>query len=584
MVKRKSRPSMMQKTALCAMLLMLTVIGYTMLMFALHIPMSAYNAVVPVAGIAVYSVLFDRKMLRSLVICLVVLIIWAIICSKIFDWSYDGMYYHKQAVITLAEGWNPLYESSAAAQPLNSNANLLMWLDNYPKGVWICSAAIYIVTDFLETAKSVNILFILMLFCLAYSTFRTVFGAGRIRAGIFAAASCINPVFISQLFTSYNDLAVGVLIISAAFIGMKIYSRRANMSDYALLFCVTAMSCLVKFTAPLLVGLVLIAYGIGYAIKLSGVKIALPNFIKSAKNAEGFAEDIFSEMKSFAGNVLPKRFGDVLPKFKKPAIFILSGFLIGTVLLGFDPYIKHIANGQNLVYPVLGENSYDIMNTNPPEGLYNKPEFVKYFLALASQTSNNINEKYKLKIPFTAHAGELDYISNADTRLGGFGVWFSGIFLLAILAAAWASFILHRKMKREIMILLITFLALGLFFPEAWWARYASYTFYIPLFLLFYASEQPIVRPAAYATVLMIAVNSFINTVCVVRDGREVTDNINVVLNDIKAQNKRIEVRINDFPSHLKLFEETGIPYVIAPDSISDETVFYRDTKYRFID
>ena len=542
---------MAQKTALCAIGLMLAVIGYTMLLFALHIPMSAYNAVVPVAGIAVYSVLFDRKMLRALVICLIILIVWATLCSKLFDWSYDGMYYHKQAAVTLAEGWNPLYESCIEAQRLNSNADIALWLDNYPKGIWICSAAVYIVTDFLETAKSVNILFIITLFCLAYSTFRTVFDAGRIRAAVFSAAACLNPVFVSQIFTSYNDMAVGVLIISAALLGMKIYSEKADKTDYALLFCVTAMSCVVKFTAPLLVGLILLAYGIGYVIKLHG------------------------------GGMIPK---DMLPYFKKPAIIILSGFIIGTTLLGFDPYIKHITHGQNIVYPVLGENSYDIMNTNPPEGFYNKPEIAKYFLSLASQTNNNKEEHYRLKIPFTVHHDETNYLSNADTRLGGFGVWFSGIFILALILAAMTAFLLRRKMRGETAILLTAFFVLGLFFPEAWWARYASYTFYIPLFLLFYASEQSGIKPAAYAVVLMIAVNSFINIVCVVNDGSKITDGLSNVLDDIKSQNKRVEIRINDFPSHLKLFEEAGIPYIVAPDSISDEIIFYEDTKYRFLD
>ena len=551
MIKKTIEPSLSQKTSLCAMLMMLMVIGYTMLMFAMRIPMSAKSAVVPIAGIAVYSALRDRKLLKSLVICLVILIFWAAICSKIFDWSYDGMYYHKQAIITLAEGWNPFYESSADAQHLNANANLWLWLNNYPKGIWICSAAIYIITDFLETAKAVNILFIIMLFGAAHSTFTTVFEAKPLRAFIFAAAACLNPVYIVQIFTSYNDLAVGVLIITAALLGMKIYNEKADNCDYALLWCVTAMSCLVKFTAPLLVGLILLAYCIGYVIKLAASKV---------------------------------NFKDMLPRFKKPAIIILSGFILGAALLGYNPYIWHIMRGQNIVYPVLGENSYDIMNTNPPKGFEDKPGFQKYFLSLASETNNNISEGYRVKIPFTVHEKEFDYLSHADTRLGGFGVWFSGICILAIVLAAMTALISWQKMRGEIAILLIAFLILGLFFPEAWWARYASFTFYIPLFLLLYASEHSGFRPAAYAVVLVLAVNSAMNIACVIRDGNNITAGINDMLDDIKSEDKKVEIRINDFPSHLKAFEEAGIPYVVAPDSISDEIIFYEDTKYKFLD
>ena len=550
MIKRNIEPSLAQKTALCSMLMMISVIGYTMLMFALRKPMSAYSAVLPVAGIAVYSVLFDRKLLKSLVICLVILIVWMALCAKIFDWSYDGMYYHKEAVITLAEGWNPLFQSSTAAQPLNSNANLWMWLDNYPKGIWICSAAIYIITGFLETAKAVNILFIIMLFCAAHSTFVTVFDAKNGRAAIFAAAACLNPVYIAQIFTSYNDLAVGVLTVAAALLGMKIYSEKADRCDYALLGCITAMSCLVKFTAPLLVGLILFAYGTGYAIKL------------------------------WRGGMEPKT---IPTRFIKPAVVIFSGFIIGVTVLGYNPYVWHITRGQNMVYPVLGENSYDIMNTNPPKGFDGKTEFEKYFLSIASETSNNISEGYRVKIPFTVHKKEFDYLSHADTRLGGFGVWFSGIFILALLLLIIAV-IARQKIRGETAILLIAFFMLGLFFPEAWWARYASYTFYIPLFLLFCASEHTLIKPAAYAVVLALVINSIMSIVCVIKDGNEITDGINNMLDDIKSEGKRVEVRINDFPSHLKLFEEAGIPYVVAPDSIPDEIIFYEDTKYRFLD
>lgn len=546
MITKKSKASMFEKTAFCAMIMMLSVVGYTMLMFAADVTMSAYNAVVPIAAIAIYAVIFDRDMLRALIICLLLLAVWTKLCSGIFDWSYDGMYYHKQAAITLAQGWNPLKESCLAAEPLNHNADLALWLNHYPKGIWICSAAMYVVTGYIETSKAVNILFIIMLFCISYSTFKAVYDTRSGRAAFFSVLVCLNPVFIGQILTSYNDIAVGVLIIAAALVGMKIYSEKANGYDYALLASVTAMSCIVKFTAPLLVAIVLIAYGTGYVIKLRGK--------------------------------------DLIAKLKKPAAVILAGFLIGTVFLGFDPYMKHLMNGKNLVYPVLGKDKYDIMNTNPPEGFYDKTGVEKYFLSLASETNNDKEQHYRLKIPFTVHKGEISYLSNADTRLGGFGIWFSGVLSLSIILAAAVLLSLRHSMKWETAILLITFFALGIFFPEAWWARYASFTYYIPVFLLFYAVTSDSIRPAAYAAAIILTVNSLLNIVCVVRDGSRITAELDGFLEDIKSEGKKIEIRINDFPSHLKLFEEKGIQFEVAPDSIPDATLFYSDTKFKYID
>lgn len=552
MTENKLSVSFASKTALVSLMMLLLTVGYTMLLFALKIPMSAYNAIVPVAGIAIYSVVYDRQILIALLINLAILAIWTSICTKIFDWSYDGMYYHKQAAITLAEGWNPLYQSSTAAEPLNHNADLQLWLDHYPKGLWICSAAMYIVTGSLESAKAINILFLVMLFGIAYNTLRTVFALHIKKSALFSFIACINPVFISQLLTSYNDFAVGILIISAAFIGMKIYAESATQNDYALLFCITAMSCIVKFTAPLLVGLVLIAYGVGYLIK--------------------------TKAKSIVKN------------FKKPLIVILAGFIAGTVFFGFAPYVKHIASGQNLVYPVLGENKYDIMNTNPPKGFYNKPEFLKYFLSLFSETNNDKEQKYSLKIPFTFSKDEFTYLSNADIRLGGFGIFFSGILTVSSVLAIFVAVKLKQKMRYELLIGIITFPALGLFFPEAWWARYASYTFYIPVFLLLFTIGTIRVKNAwkirliSAATVFLIFINSLISFIFVIKDANAMTDYLYTMLDEIKAENKKIEIRINDFPSHLKLFEEKGIEFEVADTSIPDAITFYADTKYRFLD
>ncbi len=523
---------------------MLAVIGYTTVLFMLKTPMSVYNAVVPVIGMLIYGFAADRRLLPGLITDILIIAVWSVICVKMTDWSYDGMYYHKEAIITLEKGWNPIYQSCAQAEALNANADLALWLDNYPKGIWMLSAALYILTDFIETAKAVNIFFIIILYGTAYSALRDVFAMNRKKAVCFSFLICLNPVYICQIFTSYNDLAVGVLIMTAVFLGMKIYSECADIYDCALLLCVCALSCLVKFTAPLLVGIILIVYGGSYALKKKGIRAA---------------------------------------DFKKPAVIILAGFISGTLFFGFDPYVKHLMNGQNLVYPVLGENHYDIMNSNPPKGFENKTGIGKYFISLFSKTANDHEEQYELKFPFTVYKSEFESLSNADIRLGGFGVLFGGILILSVAAALLSAIRYKHKMKAEALIALAAFIGLGLFFPEAWWARYASYTYYIPIFLTLYVSECKRTALYAYIITLLVAANSIITAAFVIKDGTFMTNYFDNMLNEIKAEKKEVEIRINDFPSHLVMFEEKGIPYRLSEVSLTDEIVFYADTKYKFI-
>ncbi|MCD8391039.1 MAG: hypothetical protein LUD03_04280 [Firmicutes bacterium] len=545
MLDFKRKTSNLQRTAFMSILIMLAVILYSMIMFMMNISMSVYSIVIPIAGIAVYCALFDRKLLYSLLLCLALLGIWVLICMRFTDYSYDGMYYHKEAVITLAKGWNPLYQSCTEAEPLNSHADLALWLDHYPKGIWIFSAAIYLFTNYIETAKAVNILFLIMLYCSANDALRSIFKFSNRKCSLLSLLICVNPLFINQLFTSYNDLAVGTLIMTTVFLGMKIYSETATNTDYALLFSVTAMSCLVKFTAPLLVGVTLIAYGTAYLIKHRGKQI--------------------------------------IKLFKKPALVILIGFLTGVVIFGFDPYIKHIINGQNIVYPVLGENSYDIMNTNPPAGFDGLSNPEKLAVSLFSRLDNVAGGEYKLKIPFTVYASEFEHLGDAEIRLSGFGLLFSGILTVSVLLAAAAALIYKRKMRIELAVSLILFTLLGIFFPESWWARYASYIYYIPLFLMIYVLETEKLKIPTIMFALLIAANSVITSVFVIRSTSEMTAYFNDMLDEIKAEDKKVEIRINDFPAHLVMFEEKGIEYQVANNSIADEIVFYRDTKFRYM-
>lgn len=61
-------------------------------------------------------------------------------------------------------------------------------------------------------------------------------------------------------------------------------------------------------------------------------------------------------------------------------------------------------------------------------------------------------------------------------------------------------------------------------------------------------------------------------------------DIVNEKLAEIKAENKPVIVRVNDFPSHVKLFSEYGIDFEVQHHELSNPQIFYRSTKYQFKD
>ncbi len=537
----KSDSTYSQKFTLAPLLILTSVILFSMLGFICGKAISPITVAVPVILLLAVSFFVDRRLFRAVLICFAALALWSFLCGLVFDGSYDGMYYHKQAVITLKEGWNPIFESSASADIFANYLDLSLWLDNYPKGLWTFSAAIYSVTNRIETAKAVNILPLISVFAAAFDVLRlfNIRGAKRV---ILSLLFALNPVFICQLFTFYNDLTVGSLIILAALVGIKIYKESAAGADYLTLFLVMALSCTVKFTAPLFVGLTLLAFGICCLFKWRDRRIL------------------------------------------RPVAAVVGACVFGVAVLGAQPYVTHLINGQNIIFPILGENKTDIMNDNPPSGFEGRPAPVNLAVSLASRVCNDINERARLKIPFSIHKDELLYMSNADVRVSGFGVWFGGILLLAFLA--FLVLIFRRKTDGVVLIPIVLFTILALLFSESWWARYASFIYYIPLFLLtalFGADDGGIFEKClAYALCAAFLVNAAVVSYSVAVGSANVTAFINRRLDDVAAQDKKVILRVNDFTSHVKLFSERGIDFEVSHTALENPEIFYLTTKYEY--
>ncbi len=536
--------SVWETAAAAPLLLLISVLSFGLLGLAFGIGLGVYTFILGLLFCLVPAYFCNKQFFKMLLITFLMLAGWVIICGLIFDWSYDAMYFHKQAIIALKEGWNPFYEGSQEATVFASYPDMALWLDNYPNGSWILSAVIYSITNRLETAKAVNLLYLMPVYALGVDVLQTVYGTGKAKSLLWAVLLIVNPVFVCQLFTSYNDLPVGAFMILTILACIKIVNEKATFCTYFILFAELAFACTVKFTAPILCALSAVPFGVYYAWK--------------------------------------KR--DTLKQLFRPVAVVLAGFIIGGFILGFHPYVTHIMEGKHVIYPVMGEGSYDIMNTNPPKGFEEKSNPEKLFISLFSKTNNNITDEPELKVPFCIYSSEWIHLSNADIRIGGFGVLFSGILLMSIFIGI-IALIDKRKIKASTILVLSLLFVLALFFPESWWARYSCFTYYLPVFCCFYALDNNkmaivVLRKAAYTLFLL---NAALFLVCVLKTGIEVTAQLNHKLSEIKEQDKKIIVRVNDFPSHVKLFEEYGIDYEVSHTALPEPEIFYRNTKYQFI-
>ena len=160
-------------TAAPVLIFTLTVF-FTSVCFMLNIQYIAFALPIAVLIVLIAGVKFNRSMLISCVITVLLSSAAAIVAGHVYDVSYDGMSFHKEAVYALANGWNPWRTSFYYFNYLGKMQDVALWLDNYPKGVWSFYACLYAITGKIEQAKGLNTVFVLMLFFSAYDTISVV--------------------------------------------------------------------------------------------------------------------------------------------------------------------------------------------------------------------------------------------------------------------------------------------------------------------------------------------------------------------------------------------------------------------------
>lgn len=188
--------------------------------------------------------------------------------------------------------------------------------------------------------------------------------------------------------------------------------------------------------------------------------------------------------------------------------------LFSVCLVGYSPYITNIIDDGNPLYPLYGKGSVDIMTNNQPKSFAEMNSIEKLTISLFSKVDNiniNVDREPELKIPFTVTAEEIQQCS-VDTRISGYGPWFSGILLITRFVL-FIKFIVSLKEKKLQNVYFVGFMflcvILMLFFTGNWWARYSLYQYFlvVGVFLVFDYSKKSKVRDIflmSFAVIILI--------------------------------------------------------------------------------
>lgn len=396
--------------------------------------------------------------LSSLAAAVVPFVLSFVVAGAFFDLSYDGQAYHQEAIIHLANGWNPVYDA-----PLDLPTAHEKWINHYAKAAEIAAAAFYKATGLIEHGKLINLLFLFASFLLAVPALLSL-GANRLRpaaAVVLAAVLAFNPVSVTQAFSYYVDgiLSSALLImlaLGALLFGGKTRSEHDNGDEGVNVsiqekerpgWIVPSI-----FAASLLFAINLKFTALGYAgVLCIGLLVAL------------YMTERFAAM-------------------KRMFVTMAAAGLIGVLAVGYNPYITNTLSQGHPFYPLAGKDSVDIVQNFTPRNLERLNRFEQAAVSYFAVSRENGTDKMptSTKLPFTVSPKELAVFSEPDVAVGGFGPLFGGILLLAAVALMLA-YGLSAGTTIAVSGVIAVLLASAFINPAAWWARYVPQVWIVPV-------------------------------------------------------------------------------------------------------
>ena len=528
-----------------------TIFALSFIGFIFHISINIFYPILGILTSFITLFILEKKnkfshkhILCTSVILAAIYIISLLLAGHFYDYTFDGRYFRQLAVIFLGNGWNPITESANQfANGFIAIENIktsdiswsLIWVESYTKFMEILSANFFVLTNHIECGKTVSFL---SAFSLFFYSFHILNKKNFSEINIFikiilSLLFVLNPIIFSQLVTYVNDGLVCIYFILILFALIDIETD----NDYSVLpWSIILMSSVI---------LINIKFG-GYLYFLVTILIYCIYLC------------IFKQIK----------------RLKKTSITFIIIILLG-LLSGINPYITNVKQNHHFLYPLAGKEKIDVVNHLFPMTYWNKSALYKYFISTFSATNyppyKDKTYKPKLKLPFFVYKHELQQM-NAQTILGGFGVFWSGILLLSILLAASIRYKLSKDKKLALLIFTII-IALTILNPYSWWARHSAHQWMFPIFASLFAIQNNNFKKIAYLIILIMIANSIIFTISSQKFERTYRKYVNNIENKIIKVYALPEIEA----SIIQKFKEKNVDYKFVTEE------YYKKIKKNFI-
>lgn len=487
------------------------------------IPISSFNFWIPLLATIIFlrfMSMYNRETTKqfawNVAILFIILLVGGFFSYMFYDLSYDGQAYQQETVIQIAKGWNP-YTGIPVVGYVHD-----LWINHYPKGSWILAAAVYKVTNLIETAKVFNFALLISSFFISVSTMLSLFPKNKVTVFLLAFLLAFNPVVLVQLTTFNNDCQVYSLLLIIFCLAFLLFKE---FEIWKLVMLCLSLLLLVNTTF----------LAVGYAIVIF-IAYLLTLFI-------------FKKSKLLRRIIWP----------------IVVTFIVGLAIVGYNPYVKNTIDNGNPFYPIMGAGKVDIITSNSPSNFVNSNPVKNIARSLLSRSQNTLTPS-QVKFPFTVDKNEIEALLASDVRVGGFGPFFGGIVLLALVSFL-ISLLKERKKSLDVIfpgaIIVISILINN----YAWWASTAPQMWVLPILVAIFAFsfKNKLTTCFSWITVVILLVNILLVSNYHFREQYALSRQVDAQLAQLKSSGKDIEVQLNNHLSNRIRFEEKDINHTIVP-------------------
>jgi len=459
--------------------------------------------------------------------------------SHTYDISYDGQDYHQSAIIALSNKWDPLYQNALPINPSNPVDKPVD--EGYGKTIWSIDSSIYKLTRNIDSALAINLIIGFIALSLAFVALLE-FDLSPLNSLLLAIAAVFTTIFIEQTFSFREDaLSYELMIIGLSSL-ILLYRRKNKLVPLLGLF----------------VSVVLIA-----SIKDSNLFMFIPLVILSIY--------IIIQRKIYR-----------LSYFKPLA----TGAFIIAVLLLFNPFVTNLYDHHAIYYPF--NTPYfanSIKSQDIPINIANDNRFELFFAGIFSRATNgNYRDNgsqalANLKVPFSFTGNDLLAESSVSAKTaGGYGVLFSGIFVISLLAYVYLL-VKDFKSKNRTTVLWLTggmILVIGscLISPAPNYSRYISELYLIPTAVaasLLITGGKGLIgrRFIGLLIICLLLVNIFLDGTLSYASQYYAFRSINSQLNNLTESKQTYLVYDGDFYSNYLKLKSRGVKIVESPKPIS---------------